>query len=166
MKDSKQAKVKKQEDAQQASGIDQSKKEVLNDAEMVPKTQLARALADYDNLKKRIEQEKSVWLKFATQEVIARLLPVLDMFEAAQKHLNDQGLDIALNGFKKVLIDQDLVEIIPKVGEDFDHDLHEVVEVVDGEDGKIVEVLQSGWKFKEGAVIRHARVKVSKKQSN
>ncbi|MCX7928671.1 MAG: nucleotide exchange factor GrpE [Patescibacteria group bacterium] len=165
MKDNKQVKVKKEKD-EQKSAVKKSKKEILDDVEMVPKAQLARAWADYDNLKKRMEQEKSVWLKFATQEVIVRLLPVLDMFEATQKHLNDQGLGIALNEFKKVLIDQDLIEIIPKAGEDFDHNLHEAVEVVDGEDGKVVEVLQSGWKFKEGAVIRHARVKVSKKQSN
>ena len=129
----------------------------------VLKNQLARALADYDNLRKRTEEEKMIWIKFATQKFIQDLLPVLDNFESAQVHLQDSGLAIAINQFKEVLKNEGLIEIRPNVGENFDENLQEVVEVVSGKSaGKISELLVPGWKFVEGMVIRYAKVKVTK----
>jgi molecular chaperone GrpE len=136
---------------------------VAQDETEILKSQLARALADYDNLRRRVELEKSAWVKFATQGVVGKLLPTLDMLLLSQKHVNDQGLSMAVNEFKKVLIEEDLVEIIPVAGMVFDHDQHEAVDVVEGEDGKVVEIVQSGWKFKDGNIVRPAKVKVGKK---
>lgn len=163
MKDDKQTKPKRKTEEQKETEEIQSQQTVEVQAEMVLKSQLARALADYDNLRRRVEQEKGAWVKFATQGVVSRLLPTLDMLETAQKHLNDQGLTMAVSEFKKVLIDEDLVEIIPEKGMVFDHDQHEAVEVVEGEDGKVAEVVQTGWKFKDGNIVRPAKVKVGKK---
>ena len=67
------------------------------------KGQLARALADYDNLRKRADEEKDALFKYSSQRIIAGLLPILDMLEAAQKHINDQGLAIAIKEFKDLL---------------------------------------------------------------
>src|SRR5260221_3484565 len=78
--------------------------------------QSARALADYDNLRKRTDEEKITWMKFATQKLIQNLLPVLDTFESAQEHVKDSGLAIAINQFKDVLKSEGLLEIRPKVG--------------------------------------------------
>lgn len=129
------------------------------------KSQLARALADYDNLRKRTDEEKNTWIKFATQKFIQNLFPILDTFEAAQNHLKDSGLAIAIMQFKDAIKSEGLEEIMPKLGEKFDENLHEVVEVVENEkkDGLIAEVVLPGWKFMDGNVIRHARVKVYKK---
>lgn len=128
------------------------------------KDQLARALADYDNLRKRTDEEKVAWSKFSSQNIVLRLLPILDILEKAQSHLKDEGLVIAISEFKKILIEEELEEINPKVGSEFDANSQEVIEVVDGkEDNMIQEVVLSGWKFKDGQVIRHARVKVTKK---
>ena len=134
-----------------------------NDRILVLKNQLARALADYDNLRKRSEEEKISWIKFATQKFIQDLLPVLDIFETVQEHLQDSGLAIAINQLKEVLGREGVVEIKPKAGDIFDENSHEVVEAVEGkEEGRIAEVVTSGWKLIDGNVIRHAKVKVFK----
>jgi len=125
------------------------------------KVKLARALADYDNLRKRTELEKEVWIKFAGERILISLLPVLDNLEAVLTHLQDQGLAIAVSEFKKVFSEEGLLEIAPKKGDVFDHELHEAVEVEKG--GKkdiIADVALNGWKFKDGKVIRYAKVKV------
>ncbi len=129
--------------------------------------QLARALADYDNLRKRVDEEKKIWLSFASQRIIERLLPILDMFESALVHTQDQGLAIAIGEFKSVLKDEGLVEIKPSKGVEFDHDHMEAVDTVEVEEenmqGKVFETVSTGWKFNDGPVIRHAKVKVYQK---
>jgi len=130
------------------------------------KLMLARALADYDNLSKRIERERVELIKFAATGIINNLLPVLDMLESAQKHLADAGLAIGIGEFKKVLVDEGLTEINPKVGDVFDENTMEVIEVVNGEkDNTISEVVMTGWRFEDGQVVRHAKVIVNKQSS-
>jgi molecular chaperone GrpE len=128
------------------------------------KGQLARALADYDNLRKRTEAEKEFWLKFASERVLTRLIPALDNFESALYHLKDPGLAIAIGEFKKVFEEEGLEEIRPKKDDSFDANLHEAIEMINppagGEEGKIAELILAGWKFKEGQVLRHAKVRV------
>jgi molecular chaperone GrpE len=138
------------------------------------KNQLARTLADYDNLRKRTEEEKTLWIKFSSQRVLTTLLPILDNFESAQKHLNDSGLAIAIGEFKRVFAEEGLEEITPKVGDDFNHDLFEAIDTLETDkkemDSKIAEVVLPGWKFKNDdglhdgkLVVRYAKVKVYKK---
>jgi molecular chaperone GrpE len=125
------------------------------------RSQLARALADYDNLAKRVGREREELSKITSLGILIRLLPVLDNLESAQEHLQDQGLAISIGEFKKVLDEEDLVEIKPRPGDTFDENLHEAIETVEGgEKGKIAEVVLTGWKFKEGQAIRVAKVKV------
>lgn len=129
----------------------------------VVKAQLVRALADYDNLRKRYEEEKTSWIKFASQRVVLKVLPVVDMFEDAQKHRGDAGLAIALSELKKVLYEEGLVEIKSDTGTVFDAGLHEVVDTVEGGVKGVVEsVVVTGWKFEDGPVVRPAKVKVYK----
>jgi molecular chaperone GrpE len=128
------------------------------------KGMLARALADYDNLSKRVDRERQDLGKIASISILARLLPVLDNLENAQKHLGDAGLAIGIAEFQKVLSEEGLTEIKPKIGEKFDEQTMEAIEVTAGEgDNNISEVVLPGWKFEDGTVIRHAKVKVSKK---
>ncbi len=137
-----------------------------NSKEIDLKNQLARALADYDNLRKRTEEEKKVWITFASQRILEQLLPVLDNLEHALDHTKDQGLAIAVTEFKTLLKDEGLKQIDPKKGDDFNHDLMEAVETVETEDknmnNKIESMAVPGWKFEDGPVIRHAKVKVFK----
>jgi len=131
------------------------------------RNQLARALADYDNLRKRTETEKEILGKTASFKIVLRLLPILDMLEDAQKHLADQGLAIALGEFKKILAEENLEEITVQPEDIFDEQLHEAVEMVDGgSEGMIADMVLSGWKYKDGPVIRHTKVKVYKGLQN
>ena len=128
------------------------------------KNQLARALADYDNLVKRVEREKGEVQKLISLRLILKLLTVLDGFESAQEHLKDRGLAISTIEFKKVLSEEGITEIRPKVGDEFDHNTMEAIEVVAGASDNIIsEVVLVGWQHNDGMVVRHAKVKVTKK---
>ena len=127
------------------------------------KGMLARALADYDNLSKRVDRERSDFGKMASVGVIVKLLPILDNLESAQVHLKDQGLAISIGEFKRVLSEEGLNEICPKVGDAFDEQLMEAIEVVSGSsDNTVAETVLTGWKFSDDTVVRHAKVKVAK----
>jgi len=95
------------------------------------KNQLARALADYDNLRKRVDSESQLWIKFSSERVLIKLFPIIDILESAQEHLKDQGLAIAILEFKKVLKEEGIEEINPKVGDEFNPEVHEAVEAIE-----------------------------------
>ena len=127
------------------------------------KNQLMRALADYDNLRKRIEREREGFEKIASIKFAVKMLTVFDMIEEAQRHLKDSGIALTLEEFKKILEEEGIEKIKTGQGDKFDEEICEAVEVVkNGKDGKIVEVVLTGWKFSDGPVIRPIKVKVSK----
>jgi molecular chaperone GrpE len=127
------------------------------------KSQLARALADYDNLRKRVEREKETFEKIANLNLVIKLLPVLETLRRAQSHLKDEGLGITIKEFEDSLGQEGIEEIKVSKGDPFNPLLHEAIEVTgEGEKGKVSEVLAPGWRFSQGPVIRHAQVKVSK----
>lgn len=135
------------------------------------KGMLARALADYDNLSKRVDRERTDLGKIVSIGVIVKLLPVLDNLESAQVHLKDSGLAITIIEFKKVLSEEGLTEIRPKAGDEFNPEFMEAIEVVAGaSDNRVSEVILAGWKYgdssmqSDGTVVRHAKVKVSKNE--
>ena len=65
--------------------------------------QLKRALADYRNLERRVQDDVTHFAHHSRAELLMKLLPVLDNLENAQKHLNDQGLEIVIKQFKEIL---------------------------------------------------------------
>ena len=136
-----------------------------NDSQtVVLRDQLARALADYDNLRKRVEREKEGFEKLANLRLVVKLLPVLDVLKEAQNHLKDQGVAITIGQFEDTLKQEGIEEIKVKVGNEFDPELMEAIEVVPGKsDNMISEVSLPGYRFIDGPVIRHAKVKVTKK---
>lgn len=129
------------------------------------KAMLARALADYDNLSKRVDRERQDLGKIASVGIIVRLLPILDNLESAQAHLQNRGLAICIVEFKKILSEEGLTEIKPKVGDVFDEQVMEAIEVVPGaSNNSVAEVVLVGWKFEDGTVVRHAKVKVERSE--
>lgn len=130
------------------------------------KAQLARALADYDNLQKRVDRERADWLKLSNARLILRLLSILDMLQDAAAHAGDPGLAIIDKEFREVLKDEGVVQIDLKAGDKFDENLAEVIEVLETnekrEDNTVAQVSQIGWQNMDGQVLRHAKVKVSK----
>lgn len=131
---------------------------------LILKNQLARALADYQNLVKRVESEKVQFEKFSNLRLIVKLLPVLDILRQAQLHIKDHGVAITIKEFEEALKTEGIEELKVQVGDKFDPEQHEVVEVVPGKENNIISaVVLSGWRFIDGPVIRHAKVKVSQK---
>src|SRR4030042_4393533 len=62
-----------------------------------------RAVADYRNLEARMTKEKEEWVKFSNAALLLPLLEVLDDLERAAAHLKDNGLNLVIEKFKRVL---------------------------------------------------------------
>ncbi|MCK5334000.1 MAG: nucleotide exchange factor GrpE, partial [Candidatus Aenigmarchaeota archaeon] len=130
--------------------------------------QLLRLQADFDNYKKFFEKQKIEFVKCASQEIIVAMLGIVDDFEravGASKDKEDKkALEMILQRFLKTLKEFG-VNDVDAVGKQFDPAYHEAFmqEESKKEDGTILEVLQKGYEL-NGQVIRHAKVKVSKKK--
>jgi molecular chaperone GrpE len=125
------------------------------------KNKYLRALADYQNLEKRVDQERFESMKMANRNLLIKILPFLDNLEKAEVFVKDQGLKISKDHFFQILREAGLEEI-DLSNKDFDPVLAEAIDIVPGkEDNKVVEVLRKGYIY-EGKVIRVAQVKVSK----
>src|SRR3972149_4591291 len=103
-----------------------------------------RALADYKNLEKRVNEERGVFLAFANSMLLLRILPILDNLGMLVKHVDDAGLKMTIKDFKRVLAEEGVKEIDAQ-GEKFDAEKMEAIEKVEGEKDKVVEVLQKGY---------------------
>lgn len=117
-----------------------------------------RALADYQNQEKRTVAARINAAKFANEQLLTSLLPVLDDLARAQAHLKDPGLGHILNTLQATLKDFGLASFSPQ-GEPFDPLTMECVEVVTGPKDQVVSVSQQGFKL-EDKIIRPAKVTV------
>ncbi len=124
--------------------------------------QLKRALADYQNLEKRIAEEKSSWIKAANKNLLLKLLPGLDSLILAEKHTQDEGVKLSIKHFLDIL-ELDGVRKIETVGRDFDPNFMEAVSTIQGEDGKIIEEVRSGYTLFD-QVLRPAQVVVGRSE--
>jgi len=126
------------------------------------KTKYLRALADYQNLEKRINLEKQELIKMANKNLLLKILPIVDDLEKAEIFVKDDGLKLVKDNFLKFLKNEG-VEEIEVLGKEFDPQLAEAVEVVKGEkDNIVVEVLRKGYRLGD-KILRVAQVKVVKK---
>lgn len=119
---------------------------------------LARSLADYSNLEKRIESQRQLFVTLATTSILSKMVDVLDDFYLAQKHLNDDGLKMAIDKFNSVLKIEGLEEINP-VGLEFDPQSMECIETTKGKENFVVDVKKLGYKL-NGHILRPAQVSV------
>lgn len=138
------------------------------------KDKCLRALADLDNYRKRAAREKVEHSKFATQQMLARLLPVIDNFELALQHADQagdsasakslvDGLKMTLSQLHGVLRDAG-VEVVNAEGQHFDPQFHEAVSHLESdthESGKVIQQLRKGYRLHE-RLLRPATVVVSK----
>ncbi len=114
-----------------------------------------RLLADYQNLLKRVDQEKSQLVKFANESLLMQLLPVLEHLNKVDEQLNDQGLKMVMAQIKLTL-EQMGVEEIKALGEPFDVNTMEAVEQ-DGDGEIVIAEIQKGYRYKQKVLI-HAKV--------
>ncbi len=132
-----------------------------------------RALADSENVKKRLLRENEEMKKYAGESILADLLPVLDNLDLALAHTD--GLDDACKNFvigvdmtRKLFLDavrsHGLEPVSAAVGGDFDPEIHEAVGTVEQEglaDNQIAQIVQGGY-FLKGRLLRPAKVMVHK----
>ena len=119
------------------------------------KNKYLRALGDYQNLEKRIDQERFELMKMGNKNLLIKIIPFLDNLEKAEVFVHDPGLKISKDHFMQILKEAGLEEM-DLLKKDFDPNLAEAIDIVPGKDNnKIVEVLRKGYKF-EDKIIRVA----------
>jgi molecular chaperone GrpE len=125
-----------------------------------------RAAADYQNFKRRVEEERSETARFANAALVINLLPIVDDFERAFVNIDPAvaGLNW-VDGVRQIqkkltsLLEVMGVSEISADGEQFDPAVHEAISQAPGEEGRIVAVAQKGYKLGD-RVIRPAMVVV------
>jgi molecular chaperone GrpE len=130
------------------------------------KDQFLRAKAETENIRKRSQEDVARAHKFAIERFAEGLIPVADSLRAALDHATDdakEGLEITLKQLISAFEKSQLVEINPKVGDQFDPKSHQAVSMVESEqdENTIVTVLQRGYLLAD-RVLRPAMVTVSK----
>lgn len=129
-----------------------------------------RCQADFDNYKKDQTKMMAEFRKFASLDTILQILPVLDNFNASLEHVpGDQkdnawvtGITYIKKQLEEFLKNNGVEEIIVKINDDFNPEVHEAVESdkkqeTSDKDIKIKKILQKGYKI-DGRVIRPAKV--------
>ncbi|WP_000650837.1 nucleotide exchange factor GrpE [Helicobacter pylori] len=129
-----------------------------------------RAHADFENAKKRLERDKSMALEYAYEKIALDLLPVIDALLGAHRSAIEVDKESALTKGLELTMEK-LHEVLARHGiegieclEEFDPHFHNAIMQVKSEEkenGKIVQVLQQGYKYK-GRVLRPAMVSIAK----
>lgn len=103
----------------------------------------------------------------ASADTLRKLLPVVDEFEIAISHMDSgpakefkHGMELIHAKIRDLLLKEGVAEM-KALGESFDPYKHDALRQGDGEEGKIVEVVQKGYEYR-GKVLRHAKVVVGK----
>jgi len=134
---------------------------------------LLRTTADFENFKKRAAREKQEAIKFANENLLQKLIPVLDNFDMAMAAAQNEqteaaqslhtGVNMIYQQLKTVLIEAGLEEVDAS-GKVFDPNLHEAVsqrETNDVPEGQVVQQLRKGYKLRD-RLLRPATVVVAK----
>lgn len=129
-----------------------------------------RAVAEFDNYRKRTIKEKAELILNGSEKTISAVLPILDDMERALANADKtedskvlkEGMELIFQKFSKVLEGLGLKKI-DTTDKDFDTDFHEAIAMVPGmgEDkkGKVLDCVQAGYTLND-KVIRHAKVAV------
>jgi molecular chaperone GrpE len=135
------------------------------------KNQQLYKVAEFDNFRKRVMQEKADLIKNGGSKVITTLLPIIDDLERAQQNMDKyedvaavkEGLNLIIDKFFKLLAQEGLKKM-DVVGQPFDSDLHEAIAMVPGQPdkmkGKVMDCMTAGYTLND-KVIRYAKVAVA-----
>lgn len=132
------------------------------------KDKFLRLFAEFENYKRRTSKERIELFKTANQEVLLALLPVLDDFDRAMVEINKsedellaKGVELIHEKLKGTLVTKGLEMVDVKTGDDFNADFAEAITQIpapsDDLKGKIVDVLEKGYKLGD-KIIRFPKV--------
>lgn len=134
------------------------------------KNDVARAYADTENMKKRLQKEADTAKKYRFQQAGLEILPILDSMELALKvESEDEAIKNYVKGFEMIhkqlvgVLENEGVKPIEALNKPFDHNTMQALmqEAKEGvEPGIVIEVLQKGYMLKD-RILRPALVKVS-----
>ena len=128
-----------------------------------------RLSAEFDNYRKRTLKEKMEISKYASEDILLKILPFMDDFDRALKHLNESadyegmknGIGLIYSKFDDFLKQNDVKEI-DALNSNFDVDIHEAVAKSPVEEemkGKVVDVVLKGY-YLQDKVLRYSKVVV------
>lgn len=147
--------------------------EALKEEAKKYKEQYLRVLADSENFKKRIDEERIRDRKYSSQRLLEKIIPSIDIFDKAlNMKTDDEKLNNFLIGFEminnnlKQALEEEGVKKIKAVGEKFDPKFHHAVETEWDErydEGIVLSEMQTGYMYKD-RVLRPSLVKVNKKE--
>lgn len=133
---------------------------------------LLRKAAEFENYKRRMDQEISNYIKYASENIIKDLLPVYDDLGRSIDSVNKgetkdfetlkKGVNLIYDKFKNVLEKEGLTEINSH-GKEFDVDVNSALMQVPRDDVKpntVLDVIEKGYKLKD-KVVKHEKVLVS-----
>ena len=148
---------------------ERSAEEQLQNQLVLEKDKFMRLFAEFENYKKRTTKERIELFKTASQDLMVSMLPVLDDFERALAHIEDdkeaeelrKGVLLIYNKLITTLEQKGLSKIEVRQGDTFNADDHEAITQIPApsEDlkGKIIDVVEHGYKLGE-KVIRFPKV--------
>ncbi len=129
-----------------------------------------RLMAEFENFKKRMYKEQEQFLQFSNEQILLKLLPIIDDFDrahqAAREHKHGEvfskGVEMILNQLHKLLKDNG-VEKIKTVGEKFNPHLHEAIATVQTDkypEDTVCEDISPGY-ILNGRLLRAAKVRIA-----
>jgi molecular chaperone GrpE len=129
-----------------------------------------RLSAEFDNYRKRTLREKMELSKYAGEDLLLKIIPIMDDFERALSHMDTatdcvamkSGIDLIYNKFGEFL-KQNGVKEIESLNSSFNVDLHEAVAKVpvneENKKGSVIDVVQKGY-YLQDKVLRFSKVVV------
>jgi molecular chaperone GrpE len=147
-----------------ASEIERLEEEVKREHDMY-----LRALADFDNYRKRVERERATEIHRGKREIIRSLLEVIDSFDRALDHMTDAPSSVS-EGMQAIyrkmmgLLEAQGVTPLESLGELFNPEMHEAIGSVETdayESGTVADEVQRGYRWGD-EVLRPARVRVAR----
>jgi molecular chaperone GrpE len=155
-------------EAEPAAAIDPEPSAARDEAQAIF-ARYQRLAADFENYKRRTRQELAERTQFANEELVRKLLPILDNFRRALDHAPEgidrswfEGIKLVARQFEETLQAQGL-STIEALGEKFDPTQHEAIareETDEHEEGTVVEEMQPGYRL-HNRVLRPTLVKVA-----
>jgi molecular chaperone GrpE len=156
------------------SEIEQMKSELEEEKEKAEKylDQWKRTQADFDNYRKRTEQEKGDISQNTTCSVLANILPVMDDLDRALSAVPEESTDLPwVDGVRLIykkfhaILESMGLEELCAAGQPFDPALHEAVAHMEGDEGKVLNEVQKGYKLRD-KLVRPSKVVVGKGFNN
>ena len=166
-----------QEEIKAENNLDQSDSKIADLENQVKDLQdkLLRKAAEFENYKRRTENDQFNLINYAAESFIIKLLPIVDDFQRSMDHIDDldksksvkDGIKLVYEKLQKLLNEQGVKKMETK-GEPFNVEFHDAL--MQKKDDSVpphtvIEEIEPGYLYRE-KVIRHAKVIVSEDSEN